>query len=61
MRFIGWADFRRCSKIQNLLERDYQLKKAMGFKAASFTSIAGLLRTTGLREVGSGQGVGGVD
>jgi predicted TIM-barrel fold metal-dependent hydrolase len=61
MRFIGWADFGRCSKIQNLLERDYQLKKAMGFKAASFTSIAGLLRTTGLREVGSGQGIGGVD
>jgi predicted TIM-barrel fold metal-dependent hydrolase len=46
-RFISWADFRRCSQIQNLLERDYQLKKAMGFKGGSFTSIARLLRTTG--------------
>lgn len=46
-RFISWSDFRRCGRIRNLLERDYQLKIAMGFRPESFTSIARLLRPTG--------------
>jgi len=43
-RFISWADFLRCKRIPNLLERDYQLKRAIGFGAPSFTKVAGLLR-----------------
>ena len=42
--FIGWKSFRRCEGLPNVLERDYQLKLAMGFSAESFTRIAGLLR-----------------
>ena len=44
-RFICWADFMRCSRIENVLERDYQLKKAIGFGPDSFTRIRQLLRT----------------
>ena len=43
-RFISWKDFRRCARIGNVLERDYELKKAMGFPQESFTRIHGLLR-----------------
>jgi len=46
MGFIGWRDLRRCHRIGNLLERDYQLKRAMGFQPASFTSILRSLRTS---------------
>jgi hypothetical protein len=42
--FISWPDFRRCQKITNILERDYQLKRAMGFPAEHFTRIGSLLR-----------------
>src|SRR5438094_925976 len=28
-RFIDWDDFRRCEHLPNVLERDYQLKRAM--------------------------------
>lgn len=42
--YLGWSDFRRCQRIANPLERDYQLKKAMGFPAESFTKIRQLLR-----------------
>jgi len=45
-RFISWADFRRCAKIQNVIERDYQLKRAMGFPPEHFTRIHSLLRRT---------------
>lgn len=41
---ISWAAFRRCQRNPNVLERDYQLKRAMGFSIASFTRISGLLR-----------------
>jgi len=44
--FISWADFLRCQRIPNVLERDYQLKRAIGFGADSFTKVAGLLRQT---------------
>lgn len=42
--FIRWADLRRCQRIKNPLERDYQLKRAMGFPEEVFTRIHGLLR-----------------
>ncbi len=42
--FVKWADFRRCERHRNVLERDYQLKKAMGFAPASFTRGWDLLR-----------------
>ena len=44
--FISWADFRRCQNNPNVLERDYQLKRAMGFTPESFTRIGRLLRRT---------------
>lgn len=42
--FIGWREFRRTAAIENVLERDYQLKLAMGFGAEHFTRIHQLLR-----------------
>ncbi len=41
---ISWHDFRRCQNNPNILERDYQLKRAMGFSPESFTRIGRLLR-----------------
>jgi len=43
---IAWSDFRRCQKIKNVLERDFQLKRAMGFPPEHFTRIHSLLRRT---------------
>ena len=45
-RFIGWENFRRCERIGNVLEKDFQLKRAMGFPAEHFTRITSLLRRT---------------
>jgi predicted TIM-barrel fold metal-dependent hydrolase len=42
--FVSWNDFRRCERIPNVLERDYQLKRAMGFPLEAFTRIHQLLR-----------------
>lgn len=42
--FVRWKDFRRCQRNQNVLERDYQLKLAMGFPPEHFTRIGSLLR-----------------
>lgn len=42
--FISDTDWQRCGAIENVLERDYQLKRAMGFGPAHFTRVAGLLR-----------------
>ena len=42
--FVTWEDFRRCEKLTSVLERDYQLKKAMGFGPGTFTRIHTLLR-----------------
>lgn len=42
--FIGWRDYLAARRNPNILERDYQLKLAMGFGADHFTRIAGLLR-----------------
>jgi uncharacterized protein len=43
-RFIQWDDFRRGERIPNVLEKDYQLKRAMGFPPETFTRIHTLLR-----------------
>jgi hypothetical protein len=42
--FVDWKTFRRWEKHSNVLERDYQLKKAMGFPAETFTRCWKLLR-----------------
>jgi predicted TIM-barrel fold metal-dependent hydrolase len=43
-RFISWADLRRCQRIGNVIERDYQLKRAMGFADGHFSRVNQLLR-----------------
>jgi predicted TIM-barrel fold metal-dependent hydrolase len=45
-RFVDWKDFRRCEANRNILEKDYQLKRAMGFACGHFTRIHSLLRCT---------------
>src|SRR5207247_6411715 len=42
-RFVDWKDFRRWGRQTNILERDYQLKRAMGFSADMFTCSDALL------------------
>lgn len=43
---IGWRQWRESAGIKNPLERDAQLKRAMGFPPETFTRLAGLLRKT---------------
>lgn len=45
-RFVGWRDFRRCERITNVIEKDYQMKVAMGFPPDHFTRAGTLLRQT---------------
>ena len=42
--FVGWQEFRRCERINNVIEKDYQLKRAMGFPDAVFTRVWDLMR-----------------
>lgn len=42
-RFISDTEWQRCRDIPNVLERDYQLKIAMGFSPEHFTRIRDLL------------------
>lgn len=42
--FVDWTTFRRWESHPNVLERDFQLKKAMGFPPETFTRIWKLLR-----------------
>lgn len=42
--FISWEDFRAWENCPNILEKDYQLKRAMGFPPEVFTRINRLLR-----------------
>jgi hypothetical protein len=42
---IDWRTFRRWERHSNILERDYQLKVAMGFPPETFTRIRKLLRS----------------
>jgi predicted TIM-barrel fold metal-dependent hydrolase len=46
-RFVDWHRFRHCERMENVLEKDYQLKLAMGFPPDHFTRIQSLLRRTG--------------
>ena len=41
---LDWKTFRQWQGHPNVLERDYQFKRAMGFSAATFTRLNGLLR-----------------
>jgi predicted TIM-barrel fold metal-dependent hydrolase len=41
--FVDWQTFRRWERQPNVLERDYQLKRAMGFGPETFTRINDLL------------------
>jgi len=41
---VDWKSFRRWERQGNILERDYQLKRAMGFPPETFTRIWDLLR-----------------
>jgi predicted TIM-barrel fold metal-dependent hydrolase len=42
--FISWKDYRAAQKNPNIIERDYQIKRAMGFPPQSFMRIRSLLR-----------------
>jgi uncharacterized protein len=42
---IDWPTFRKWQKHPNPLERDYQLKRAVGFGESTFTRVANLLPT----------------
>lgn len=42
--FVDWRSFRQWEATDNILERDYQLKRAMGFPPETFTRIGRLLR-----------------
>jgi hypothetical protein len=54
--FIDWETFRRCESEPNILERDYQLKLAMGFPPETFTRLWKLLRVPTEPEKVSGRG-----
>jgi hypothetical protein len=45
--FIDWETFRRWERDPNVLERDYQLKRAMGFPTDTFTRLWEVLRLAG--------------
>lgn len=45
-RFVDWRNFRRCERIGNVLEKDYQLKQTMGFLPDHFSRVYSLLRRT---------------
>lgn len=45
-RFIGWRAFRQCERLENVLEKDFQLKRLMGFPAEYFHRGVSLLRRT---------------
>jgi predicted TIM-barrel fold metal-dependent hydrolase len=44
---LSWKDYQRCRTITNAIERDYQLKKAMGFSEATFTRMGELMKGEG--------------
>lgn len=45
--YLDWQAFQQWESCPNILERDYQLKKAMGFPEETFTRIGRLLRFSG--------------
>ena len=48
---IDWSTFRRWQKHPNPIERDYQLKRAMGFPEETFTRLKQLLPASALERV----------
>jgi hypothetical protein len=46
--FVDWHTFRHWEQNPNVIERDFQLKKAMGFPEETFTRIWSLLRRPGV-------------
>jgi predicted TIM-barrel fold metal-dependent hydrolase len=48
-RLVNWSTFRQWERHPNVLERDYQLKRAMGFPEETFTRIRQLLRPQSCR------------
>jgi predicted TIM-barrel fold metal-dependent hydrolase len=49
--FIDWKTFRRWQKHENPIERDYQLKRAMGFGDDTFTRVARLIPQHALKNL----------
>jgi predicted TIM-barrel fold metal-dependent hydrolase len=49
--FIDWPTFRRWQKHANPIERDYQLKRAMGFPEETFTRVGRLIPEQSLRKL----------
>jgi hypothetical protein len=45
--WLDWSTFRKWDKDFNVLERDYQLKRAIGFPEEHFTRMWKLLRLAG--------------
>jgi predicted TIM-barrel fold metal-dependent hydrolase len=43
---VPWREWRRTAAVPNPVERDAQIKSALGFADATFTRLAGLLRPT---------------
>jgi predicted TIM-barrel fold metal-dependent hydrolase len=41
---LSWRDWRESARIENPIERDARLKRALGFGEETFTRLAGLLR-----------------
>ncbi|MBA4147030.1 MAG: amidohydrolase family protein [Verrucomicrobia bacterium] len=50
---IDWEVFRKWERQSNVLERDYQIKRAMGFPPETFTRINGLLPAKAPRQAGA--------
>ena len=48
---VDWKTYRRWQRQDNVLERDYQLKRAMGFPPETFTRIWSLLRLASAQAV----------
>ena len=44
---ISWRDWRRSAALANPIERDAQIKRAIGFSEETFTRLRGLLRRVG--------------
>ncbi len=44
MRNLSWADYRSAAKITNIIERDYRLKRDIGFAPETFTKMDALLQ-----------------
>jgi hypothetical protein len=43
---MSWEDFLYCEETDNFIEKDFRIKKVLGFPEASFSRINGILRKT---------------